>query len=48
VWGLIVAIPTVVAYNYFVTQVDNMVWEMEIISSELLDILSEKERTYAV
>jgi biopolymer transport protein ExbB len=48
VWGLIVAIPTLVAYNYFVTQVDNMVWEMEILSSELLDILSEKERTYAV
>jgi biopolymer transport protein ExbB len=43
VWGLIVAIPTLVAYNYFVTKVDNMVWEMEILSSELLDILSEKE-----
>jgi biopolymer transport protein ExbB len=48
VWGLIVAIPTLVAYNYFVTKVDNMVWEMEILSSELLDILSEKEETYAV
>jgi len=48
VWGLIVAIPTLVAYNYFVTQVDSMVWEMEILSSELLDILSEKEKTYAV
>ncbi len=43
VWGLIVAIPTLVAYNYFVTKVDNMVWEMEILSSELLDILTEKE-----
>ena len=48
VWGLIVAIPTLVAYNYFVTKVDNMVWEMEILSSELLDILSDKEETYAV
>ncbi len=48
VWGLIVAIPTVVAYNYFVSQVDNMVWEMEILSSELLDTLSQKEKTYAV
>lgn len=48
VWGLIVAIPTLVAYNYYVTQVDSMVWEMEILSSELLDILSERERTYAV
>jgi biopolymer transport protein ExbB len=48
VWGLIVAIPTLVAYNYFVTKVDNMVWEMEILSSELLDILSEKGKKYAV
>ncbi len=48
VWGLIVAIPTLVAYNYFVTKVDNMVWEMEILSSELLDILSDKGDTYAV
>jgi biopolymer transport protein ExbB len=48
VWGLIVAIPTLVAYNYYVTQVDNMVWEMEILSSELLDILSEKEGSDAV
>jgi biopolymer transport protein ExbB len=48
VWGLIVAIPTLVAYNYFVTKVDNMVWEMEILSSELLDILSDKDKTYAV
>ncbi len=48
VWGLIVAIPTLVAYNYFVTKVDNMVWEMEILSSELLDILTDKEDTYAV
>jgi len=48
VWGLIVAIPTLVAYNYYVTQVDSMVWEMEILSSELLDILSEKEGSDAV
>jgi biopolymer transport protein ExbB len=48
VWGLIVAIPTVVAYNYFLAQVERMVWEMEILSSELLDLLSEKEKTYAV
>jgi biopolymer transport protein ExbB len=48
VWGLIVAIPTLVAYNYFVTAVDTMVWEMEILSSELLDILSEREETHAV
>ena len=43
VWGLIVAIPTVTAYNYFVSLVERMVWEMEILSSELLDLLTEKE-----
>jgi len=40
VWGLIVAIPTLVAYNYFVSRVDHMVWEMEILSNELLDVLT--------
>ncbi len=48
VWGLIVAIPTVVAYNYFMAQVERIVWEMEIFSSQLLDLLTEKEKTYAV
>ena len=38
--GLCVAIPTLVIYNYFVTRVDNMVVEMEISSSELLDLLT--------
>ena len=38
--GLIVAIPTVVVYNYFVTRVDNMVLEMEISSSELIELLT--------
>lgn len=38
--GLVVAIPTIVAYNYFLTRVDNMVLEMEISSSELIDLLT--------
>lgn len=41
VWGLIVGIPTLVAYNYFVSRVDHMVWEMEVLSAELLDVLTE-------
>jgi biopolymer transport protein ExbB len=38
--GLSVAIPTLVIYNYFVTRVENMVIEMEISSSELVDLLT--------
>ena len=41
--GLSVAIPMLVAYNYFVTRVDNMVIEMEISSSELVDLLTKHE-----
>ena len=39
--GLIVAIPTLVAYNYFVSRVENLVVEMEISSSEVVDILTK-------
>jgi biopolymer transport protein ExbB len=39
--GLAVAIPTLVIYNYFVSRVDNMVLEMEISSSELIEILTK-------
>ena len=39
--GLTVAIPTLVVYNYFVTRVDNMVLEMEISSSELIELLTQ-------
>jgi biopolymer transport protein ExbB len=38
--GLTVAIPTLVLYNYFVGRVENMVLEMEISSTELLDLLT--------
>jgi biopolymer transport protein ExbB len=38
--GLTVAIPILVVYNYYVTRVDNMVIEMEISSSELVDLLT--------
>ena len=39
--GLIVAIPTLVAYNYFVSRVENLIVEMEISSSEVVDILTK-------
>jgi biopolymer transport protein ExbB len=39
--GLTVAIPALVVYNYFVTRVDNMVLEMEISSSELVELLTK-------
>ena len=38
--GLTVAIPMLVIYNYFVTRVDNMVLEMELSSSELIELLT--------
>ena len=38
--GLTGAIPTLVAYNYFVTRVENMILEMEISSSELIELLT--------
>lgn len=38
--GLIVAIPTVVMHNYYTTRVDNMILEMEISASELVELLT--------
>ena len=46
--GLVVAIPTLVLYNYFVAKVENMILDMEISSSELVDLLTESERPYEV
>jgi biopolymer transport protein ExbB len=39
--GLAVAIPTIVVYNYFVGRVDNMIVEMEVSSSELVELLTK-------
>jgi biopolymer transport protein ExbB len=46
--GLVVAIPTLVLYNYFVAKVDNMILDMEISSSELVELLTESEKPYEV
>ena len=41
--GLLVAIPTLVIYNYYLSCVNNMVHEMEVSSTELLDLLTGDE-----
>jgi len=41
VYGLIVAIPTFVAYNYLVSRVNNFILEMEKASTELVNFLTE-------
>ncbi len=39
--GLIVAIPTFVAYNYLVSKINNFILEMEKVSTELVNFLTE-------
>lgn len=46
--GLTVAIPTLVVYNYFVSRVDNMVVEMELSSSELVELLTKHRGEYEI
>jgi biopolymer transport protein ExbB len=41
VFGLIVAIPTFIFYNYFVSRVNNFILEMERASTELVNSLEE-------
>lgn len=41
--GLLVAIPTLTAYNYFVTKINYTIREMEISATDLVSILSEKK-----
>ena len=44
--GLSVAIPTFVAYNYFVSRVDGFVLDMEKSASDLLNILTTRDDRY--
>lgn len=39
--GLTVAIPTLIVYNYFISRVENMVLEMEVSSSEMVELLTD-------
>ena len=41
VFGLVVAIPTFVAYNYLVSRINNVILEMERASTELVNFLTE-------
>ena len=41
--GLLVAIPAVVAYNYFIRRVDNFVTEMEYCASAVIDMLGVRK-----
>lgn len=42
--GLFVAIPAVVAYNYFMRKIDNFVVDMELAASELMDVICMKKK----
>ncbi|MCX5697462.1 MAG: MotA/TolQ/ExbB proton channel family protein [Candidatus Omnitrophica bacterium] len=42
--GLCVAVPAVIAYNYFVKRVDGCITDMELCASETLDLLNVKLR----
>lgn len=46
--GLLVAIPTFVAYNFLVSRVDNFVLEMERSATEVVNILSERGEEFEV
>lgn len=46
--GLTVAIPALVVYNYFIARVDGMVLEMEVSSSELVELLTKDRSEYDI
>lgn len=46
--GLAVAIPSYVAYNYFLSQVDGLVYDMERSATDMVNILSSRRDTYEV
>lgn len=41
--GLVVAIPSIIAYNYIVSRIEGFVLEIQTTSSEIVDLLTEKE-----
>lgn len=42
--GLCVAVPAVIAYNYFVKRVDSFITDMELCASETMDLLTVKQK----
>lgn len=41
--GLVVAIPSIIAYNYIVSRVEGFVLEIQTTSAEIVDLLTERE-----
>lgn len=44
--GLVVAIPSIIAYNYIVSRVEGFVLEIQTTSSEIVDLLTDNEARY--
>lgn len=44
--GLVVAIPTILAYNYIVSRVEGFILEIQTTSSEIVDLLVHREPEY--
>jgi len=42
--GLCVAVPAVIAYNYFIKKVDSFITDMELCASETMDLLNIKQK----
>jgi len=42
--GLCVAVPAVIAYNYFINKIDNFIADMELCASETLDLITSKQK----
>lgn len=42
--GLCVAVPAVMAYNYFIKKIDNFVTDMELCASEIMDLINVKQK----
>ena len=42
--GLAVAVPAVIAYNYFIKKIDNFVVDMELCASETMDLITFKQK----
>lgn len=44
--GLVVAIPSVIAYNYLVSRVEGFVLEIQTASAEIVDLLLDREEEF--
>lgn len=42
--GLLVAVPAVIAYNYFIKRIDNFITDMELCASETMDLVKIKAK----